>query len=242
MNALQDSDRASSLPPASDRKTLGQDFPRPEFGARSLRRRRVPSQDGNWERRSERWGRLMAAAQNGERHVYDKLLRELDVWLRGYYRGRLSPPAADDARQDTLLAIHTNRFLYVQSGSFGAWVAGIARHKWIDRIRETSRFASGSLHDDIAVEDHGRAANSAISVDRLLSHLKSAQADVIRLVKLQGLSIEDASGITGQSAALVKVNVHRGLKKLSVLVSGSAPSTFKSIASRKVCRAENKAR
>jgi hypothetical protein len=42
---------------------------------------------------------------------------------------------------------------------------------------------------------------------------------VIRLVKLQGLSIEDASSVTGQSAALVKVNVHRGLKKLSALVA-----------------------
>ncbi len=231
MDGLQDSNRASSLPPASDRKPFSQDFPRPEFGARSRRRRRVPSQKENWERRSERWAGLMVAAQNGERHVYEKLLGELDVWLRRYYMRRLPRSAADDARQDTLLAIHTNRFLYVQSGSFGAWVAAIARHKWIDRIREASRFASGSLHDDIAVEDHGRAANSAISVDRLLSHLKSAQADVIRLVKLQGLSIEDASGVTGQSAALVKVNLHRGLKKLSVLVSGDGVAPKPSVKS-----------
>jgi RNA polymerase sigma-70 factor (ECF subfamily) len=42
---------------------------------------------------------------------------------------------------------------------------------------------------------------------------------VIRLVKLQGFSIEGASGATGQSMALVKVNIHRGLKKLSSLVA-----------------------
>jgi RNA polymerase sigma-70 factor (ECF subfamily) len=49
----------------------------------------------------------------------------------------------------------------------------------------------------------------------LLDTLKPAQSRVIRLVKLQGLSIEEASKATGQSAALVKVNIHRGLKRLA---------------------------
>lgn len=76
-----------------------------------------------------------------------------------------------------------------------------------------------ALDDDIPVDDHGGAAISAATVDDLLSRLKPAQASVIRLVKLQGLSIEHASGATGQSAALVKVNIHRGLKKLAALVA-----------------------
>jgi RNA polymerase sigma-70 factor (ECF subfamily) len=193
-----------------------------ESGMRQPRRTQELSQSENSDRRSERWGGLMVAAQNGERRVYEKLLRELDAWLRRYYTRRLPRPAAEDARQDALLAIHVNRYSYVPSGSFAAWVAAIARHKWIDRIRDASRVAASSLHDNIPVEDHGRAAISAISVDRLLSHLNPAQANVIRLVKLQGLSIEDASGVTGQSAALVKVNVHRGLKKLSALVARDA--------------------
>jgi RNA polymerase sigma-70 factor (ECF subfamily) len=52
----------------------------------------------------------------------------------------------------------------------------------------------------------------------LLDTLKPAQSRVIRLVKLQGFSIEEASKATGQSAALVKVNIHRGLKRLASLV------------------------
>ncbi len=222
MNGRQASIRASNLPTPSDHNDSGQGLMRAEFTERPRRRTQVPLQSESWDVRSERWAVLMIAAQNGERHVYEKLLRELDVWLRRYYMRRLPGPAAEDARQDVLLAIHANRYSYVPTGSFGAWVAAIARHKWIDRIREASRFTAGSLHDDIPVEDHGRVAISAISVDRLLSHLKSAQADVIRLVKLQGLSIEDASGVTGQSTALVKINLHRGLKKLSALVSSDA--------------------
>ena len=174
-----------------------------------------------WRRCSERWGCLMAAALDGERRAYDDLLRELDGWLRRYYARRLPPPAAEDARQDALLAIHARRHAYTPSRPFGPWVAAIARYKWIDHIRDASRFAALSLDDDIVIEDRTESALSAVAMDDLLRRLKPAQARVIRLVKLDGATIEDASGVTGQSAALVKVNIHRGLKKLAALAAGT---------------------
>jgi RNA polymerase sigma-70 factor (ECF subfamily) len=161
----------------------------------------------------------MVAAQSGESHAYEQLLREMDTWLRRYYARRLPHPAAEDARQNALLAIHAKRHTYAPSRSFGAWVTAIARYKWIDRLRDASRFTTLALDDEIPIEDHGAAAISAAALDDLLSQLKPAQARVIRLVKLKGLSIARASGATGQSAALVKVNIHRGLKKLAALVS-----------------------
>jgi RNA polymerase sigma factor (sigma-70 family) len=177
------------------------------------------AQSGNWDRRSERWGLLMASAQAGNNRDYEQLLRELDRWLRRYFARRLPGPAAEDATQETLLAIHKKRHTYQPMRPFGAWVTAIAHYKWIDRIRDASRFAALSLDDEIPVEDHGEAAISAAALDDLLGRLKPAQASAIRLVKLGGLSIARASGATGQSAALVKINIHRGLKKLSALVS-----------------------
>lgn len=173
----------------------------------------------NWNKCSRRWGGLMAAAQAGDSRAYEQLLRELDVWLRRYYARRLPHPAADDARQDALLAIHAKRYSYIPSKSFGAWVMAIAHYKWIDRIRDASRYTSLSLDEEIAVEDHEGAAVSAAALDHLLGRLKPAQECVIRLVKLKGLSIARASGATGQSASLVKINIHRGLKKLATFVS-----------------------
>jgi len=161
----------------------------------------------------------MAAAQAGDGRAYEQLLRELDAWLRRFYARRLPGPAAEDARQEALLAIHAKRHTYEPSRAFGAWVTAIARYKWIDRIRDASRFAAQSLDDEIPVEDHGGPAISAAAVDHLLGRLKPAQARVIRLVKLKGLSIARASSATGQSVALVKVNIHRGLKKLAALVA-----------------------
>ncbi len=190
-----------------------------DLAVRPPRTAQTVSRFENGDRRSERWGRLMAAAQAGENQAYEQLLRELDVWLRRYYARRLPHPAAEDARQDALLAIHAKRHTYAPSRSFGAWVMAIARYKWIDRVRDASRFAALSLDDEIPIEDHGEAALSAAAVDDLLGRLKPAQASVIRLVKLKGLSIARASGATGQSSALVKVNIHRGLKKLAALVA-----------------------
>ena len=161
----------------------------------------------------------MLAARRGESRAYEQLLRELDKWLHRYYARRLPPDAADDARQDALLAIHANRQSYIPSKPFGPWVAAIARHKWIDRLRDASRFGALSLDDEMPTEDRGEAAISAIAVDDLLGRLKPAQAVVIRLVKLEGVSIENASNATGQSVPLVKVNVHRGLKKLAELAT-----------------------
>ena len=50
-----------------------------------------------------------------------------------------------------------------------------------------------------------------------MNRLKPAQAEVIRLVKLRGLSIEEAAVRTGQTISLVKVNIHRGLGRLTLL-------------------------
>jgi RNA polymerase sigma factor (sigma-70 family) len=196
-----------------------QAVPRQADEASRQRRVQTARRWENWNRRSERWGRLMADAQAGDSRAYEQLLRELDAWLCRYYTRRLPRPAAEDARQDALLAIHAKRHTYTPSRPFGVWVMAIARYKWIDRIRDASRYSALPLDDEIPVEDHGGAAISAAALDNLLGRLKPAQETVIRLVKLKGHSIARASGETGQSASLVKINIHRGLKKLAALVS-----------------------
>ncbi len=59
---------------------------------------------------------------------------------------------------------------------------------------------------------------SRLSLDSLLTCLPKAQASAIMLTKVEGRSVQETARICGQSEALVKVNVHRGLKKLAALV------------------------
>ena len=175
---------------------------------------RGPSRDG------QAWDAMMVAAQGGDASTYHRLLSEVAVWLRRYYARRLPPAMIDDAIQDALIAIHEKRHTYDPSRPFGPWLAAIARYKWIDALRSSNAKRTEALDENILVPDHEEAITSAWSLERLLATLKPAQSRVIRLVKLQGLSIEEASKTTGQSAALVKVNIHRGLKRLTSLLRG----------------------
>ena len=57
-----------------------------------------------------------------------------------------------------------------------------------------------------------------ISLERLFDALPEAQSRAIELVKIAGLSVSEASASTGQSESLIKVNIHRGIKRLAALV------------------------
>jgi RNA polymerase sigma-70 factor (ECF subfamily) len=160
----------------------------------------------------------MSAAQTGDASMYHRLLQELGAWLQRYFTRRLPPGMVDDAVQDTLFAIHQKRHTYDPSRPFGPWLAAVARYKWIDRLRAMKAAPTEALSEELAVPDHEEQVTSAHSLERLLQTLKPAQSEVIRLVKLQGYSIEEAAHRTGQSAALVKVNIHRGLGRLTALV------------------------
>ena len=60
--------------------------------------------------------------------------------------------------------------------------------------------------------------DSRLDLEKLLTRLPVKMGTVIRLVKLEGLSVSEAAARSGMSASAVKVSVHRGLKALSRLV------------------------
>lgn len=170
----------------------------------------------------DRWNMLMAAAQAGDDRAYERLMGEISQWLSRYFHKRLPPAAAQDATQEALLAIHAQKQKYLPNAPMTPWLKTIARFKWMDQLRGYLR-SPDSLDDaDIAVGDHGAATRSAILLDQLLAEVKPAQAQVIRLVKLHGASVEEASRTSGQSASLVKVNIHRGLKRIAKALNSPA--------------------
>jgi len=166
----------------------------------------------------QNWDRMMAAAQVGDANAYKTLLAELVPWLRRYYARRLPPAMTEDAVQDVLLAVHEKRHTYDPSRPFGPWLAAIARYKWIDRLRSLKADAAEPLDENIGVPDHGDTVIAGSTFQQLLAELKHPQAEAIRLVKLEGYSVEEASRASGQSVSLIKVNIHRGLKRLANIV------------------------
>ncbi len=164
----------------------------------------------------------METAQAGNGMAYRRLLGELREWLMRFYARRLPPSYVEDAVQDALVSIHEKRHTYDPARPFLPWMAAIARYKWIDRLRAMERDTKEELPEDIAIADHENAVTSAAVLDKLLSQLRPAQAQAIRLVKFQGYSVEEASARTGWSVSLIKVNIHRGLAKLASIIQVQA--------------------
>jgi len=161
---------------------------------------------------------LMGKAQKGDAEAYRAVLDHSRKWLTGFYRGRIDPAGADDLVQETLMSVHAKRGTYDPSRPFLPWLAAIARYRWVDRLRRSYRRPETELDETLSEGDHEAEVIARISIDRMLAQLSDAQAEAIRLVKIEGLTIAEASGRTGQSESLVKVNIHRGLKKLAANV------------------------
>jgi RNA polymerase sigma factor (sigma-70 family) len=163
--------------------------------------------------------RLMQLSQKGDKQAYAVLLEQAGKWLARYFRQKIAQDAVDDLVQDTLISLHSKRASYDPTRPFLPWLAAIARYRWVDRLRQTYRHEAQMLEDyDKGEESHEEVVGARISIDRLLDLIPETQAAVIRYVKIEGHSIHEACERTGQSEALVKVNIHRGLKKLSALV------------------------
>ena len=162
--------------------------------------------------------RLMVMSQQGDRQAYAALLEACQRWLRGYYARRIAPAQLDDLVQETLIALHTKRASWDATRPFLPWLAAIARYRWVDHLRRFYRASETELDMDFAGQDDEPAIAARITLERLLGILPEAQAHAITLVKIDGLSIAEASHATGQSESLVKVNIHRGLKKLAHMI------------------------
>ena len=80
------------------------------------------------------------------------------------------------------------------------------------------RHEHDQLYEEMIADPADENVTAKISLDRLLGMIPPKQADVISLVRIEGLSIVEAAARTGQSESLVKVNIHRGLRKMSALI------------------------
>ncbi len=161
---------------------------------------------------------LMIRAQGGDKQSYSVLLEQTGRWLGRYFSNKIASDAVDDLIQETLISLHRKRDSFDPSRAFLPWIAAIARYRWVDRLRQTYKHQASALDFDVAEDGHEDVVGAKISIDRLLTMLPEKQAEVIQLVKVEGYSIAEVSDKTGQSESLVKVNVHRGLKKLATLI------------------------
>ncbi|MFM9973094.1 MAG: sigma-70 family RNA polymerase sigma factor [Beijerinckiaceae bacterium] len=169
---------------------------------------------------------LWLRAQAGDEAAYADALRVIATRLRNYFTIRLCslPDEVEDLVQDTLVALHTKRATYDPMLPVSHWVHAIAGYKLVDFWRRRGR--RDALHEpidlineELLVHETTENIHARHDINILLKILPAQQRTAIILTRIKGLSVSEASRLSGVSVSAIKVQVHRGLKRLAERVS-----------------------
>lgn len=177
---------------------------------------------------------LMEEAQGGSKAAYKRLLSEVTPLVRGTIRRRrhfLQPQDIEDLVQDVLLSLHAARATYDPTRPFLPWLMTITHNRMTDGARSHARRTS----NEIAVEHYPETfcATRANMSDEIygdpealraaIRALPNGQREAIEMLKLQELSLKEASVAAGTSIGALKVAVHRGIKALRTAMTKDFP-------------------
>lgn len=171
--------------------------------------------------------RLLRRAKRGDETAWTTLYEWLAPQVIGFLRStRLRDP--EDVLGDVFLEVARRVETFKGDAiGFRAWVFTIARAKRVDDIRrrtirpedrlDTGEHAVLPARDDVEWEVLASLATSEI--ETLLSVLTTAQAEVVALKALAGLTAREIGEVTDRSTGAVEQLYHRAIARLHATVT-----------------------
>ena len=174
------------------------------------------------EERSLLRARLMRRMQDGDGEACRVLLDDIGPMLANFLRRRIADPTElEDVYQDTILAIFQARRTYDPSRPLEPWLFAIARNIAADHARRYwTRARLEQLTDRMPEQSIGAEPRSDPSLADAMARLPAQQREAFLMLKLEGLSIEQAAQRAGTSVAALRVRAHRAYKALKKLILG----------------------
>ena len=168
---------------------------------------------------------LMRAAQGGDADAYRALLTAVTPRIRRIVRARrgfLGVADTEDLVQDVLLSVHAVLATYDASRPFMPWLLAIVRNRLADAARRYGRQRAHETHvEDVHVTFAEATTNTTDegvgdveALEQAIRTLPAGQRQAIELLKLQEMSLKEASATTGTSVAALKVATHRAIVSL----------------------------
>jgi RNA polymerase sigma-70 factor, ECF subfamily len=153
---------------------------------------------------------LVRSAQGGNRDAFGELYERYGSMVHGLLVARVPYDAVDDLVQDVFLVALQRLDSLRNPSAFGAWLAAIARNRAVDYHRRTPI----SLEPDgLAAPDEAQRAE-ALAVLGVIRTLPEAYRETLTLRLVEGMTGPEIAERTGLTPASVRVNLHRGMKKL----------------------------
>ncbi len=166
----------------------------------------------------ESWARLMRKVQEGDEEAYRTLLREIGPLLYSFVRKRVFNPAfVDDVYQEVLFTLHRARHTYKTERPFAPWLFTVAHNAFLDAIGRNRKFAEREVPVEALPEGVGRETEDPGLGDELhlaLAELPENLRRAVVLLKIEGLTLEEAALEMGLRVGAVKVRAHRGYARL----------------------------
>jgi RNA polymerase sigma-70 factor (ECF subfamily) len=155
--------------------------------------------------------------------LYD---RYHDLVFRFIWSRVSDPQLAEDLTGDVFTRMVTNLPKYRITGApFRAWLLSIARNLVIDdRRKASSRYQSPIEKVENLSGEEGSPAEiveNQIFIEEIqtaLSKLKPIKQDILVLRFIVGLSLQEVATALGKTVGSVKVNQHRALKELRIIL------------------------
>jgi RNA polymerase sigma-70 factor (ECF subfamily) len=166
----------------------------------------------------------LEGAKSGDQEAFARLFRDLQPALIRYLRV-MTRAAAEDLAAETWLDVvrGLGRFSGDEHG-FRSWIFTIARRRQIDALRSIARRPVELLTEDADPPDRdpqdavAAAAEENIALENALSsiaRLPPAQAEVVMLRAVAGLSVAEVGRVVGRRPGAVRILAHRGLRRLA---------------------------
>lgn len=170
----------------------------------------------------ESWAKLMKLVQEGDQQAYRQFLNEVGPILFNFVRRRVfNPEMVRDVYQEVLLTLHKARHTYDPSRPLGPWLFTVARNSLLDALGRNRKFAEKEVPVEFIPETAEAEKDGSLD-DRLyqaLKELSPLNREAVELLKLRGLSLEEASVVLKISVGAVKVRAHRGYEQLRKLLT-----------------------
>jgi RNA polymerase sigma-70 factor (ECF subfamily) len=156
--------------------------------------------------------RLVRSARDGDPSAFAALYERYARVIHGILLARVPRADVDDLVQDVFLAAWNRLAALRDPAAFGGWLTSIARHRAIDFHRRAVE--SAELPEDLTAHDATAARAEALAVLDTIRALPEAYRETLVLRLVEGLTGPEIAARTGLTAASVRVNLHRGMKRL----------------------------
>lgn len=166
---------------------------------------------------------LVAQALKGRNQAFDSLMRRHSSMIVRYLTRLLgNMDDAQDAAQETFVALHRNLHRFDSKHPFVAWLFHIARNKGRDALRKRTamrwlggddsmdQYATTAPAPDVEVADRQALEQVESAIQRLPEGLKTP----LLLSAIEGLSHMEIGEVMGLTPKAVEVRIYRARSRL----------------------------